>query len=148
MNIIMTKITDNALLSPSMDVQINEGTEVLVKLNKKPEQGEIVMVEKDNLVLFRRLEKSGRKRILAALNTDIEPIKVDRSVKFIGVADISKNGLDAVKITNYFKSLNAKQKNIFSSMMEDFSSGKMNNLSTEDLDQYTDSIIEQLKLAA
>lgn len=148
MNIIITKITDNALLSPSTEVPINEGTEVLVKLSKKPKHGDIVMIEKDNVILFRRLEKSGRKRILAALNTDIENIKIDRSVNFIGVTDITKKGLGAVNMLNFFKTLNEAQKNIFSSVMEDFASGKMRNLSIEDIDKHTYSIIEKLKLAA
>lgn len=148
MNMIIAKITDTALLSPSTEVQINEGMEVLVTLKKKPRLGEIVMVKKDNIVLFRQFKKTGRKKVLAALNTDFEDIGIDSSVELIGVANTTKAGIDSVYLLNLYSSLNDAQKDIFQSVMEDFSSKKMEGLSQEDLQKYTNNIIEKIKLAA
>jgi hypothetical protein len=49
---------------------------------------------------------------------------------------------------NFYHSLNDAQKDIFQSMMVDFSSKKMEGLSQDDLENYTKGIIEKIKMAA
>ncbi len=148
MNLIIAKITDAALVSQSTEVLVNEGIDVLVKLNKKPQIGDIVMARKDNVILFRQLKKSGRKKVLAALNANFEDVEINSSIEIVGVADITKTGLDSVHILNFYRSLNEAQKDIYSSMIADFASKKMDGLSQEDLQKYIDGVTERLKLAA
>lgn len=145
---LIVKVTDAALVSKSTEVQVDEGIEVLVRLSKKPRIGDIVMAKKDNVILFRQLKKTGRKKVLAALNADFEDIEINSSIEIVGVADITKTGLDSVHILNFYRSLNEAQKNIYSSMMTDFASKKMDGLSQEDLQKYIDGVTERLKLAA
>lgn len=147
MHMFTTKVTDAALVSESTEIQVDEGIEVLVRV-KKPRFGDIVMAKKDNVVLFRQLKKYGRKRVLVALNSDYEDIEINSSIEIIGVADITKTGLDSVHILNFYRSLNETQKVIYSSMMSDFGSGKMNGLSQVDLQAYIDDVTQRLRLAA
>lgn len=147
MHMFTTKVTDAALVSKVTEIQVDEGIEVLVKV-KKPRIGDIVMIKKDNVVLFRQLKKHRRKKVLVALNSDYEDIEINSSTEIIGVADITKTGLDSVHILNFYRSLNETQKGIYSSMMTDFGSGKLNGLSQEDLQAYIDGVTERLRLAA
>jgi hypothetical protein len=147
MHMFTTKVTDAALVSESSEIQVDEGIEVLVSV-KKPRLGDIVMAKKDNVVLFRQLKKYGRKKVLVALNSDYEDIEINSSIEIIGVADITKTGLDSVQILNFYRSLNETQKGIYSSMMSDYGSGKMNGLSQADLQAYIDGVTERLRLAA
>lgn len=148
MHMFITKVTDAALVSKSTEVQVDEGIEVLVTLSKKPRIGDIVMAKKDNVVLFRQLKKKGRKKVLAALNADFEDIEINSSIEVVGVADITKTGLDSVHMLNFYRSLNEVQKDIYRSMMTDFASKKMDGLSQEDLQKYIDGVTKRLKLAA
>jgi len=148
MQMFIAKVTDAALVSKSTEVQVDEGSEVLVTLSKKPRIGDIVMAKKGSVVLFRQLKKSGRKKVLAALNADFEDIEINSSIEVVGVADITKTGLDSVHILNFYKSLNEAQKDIYRSMITGFASKKMDHLSQEDLQKYIDGVTERLKLAA
>lgn len=148
MNMFIAKVTDAALVSKSTEVQVDEGIEVLVTLSKKPRIGDIVMAKKDNVVLFRQLKKIGRKKVLAALNTDFADIEINSSIEIVGVADITKTGLDSVHILNFYRSLNKAQKDIYSAMMNDFSSKKLDGISPDDLQKYMDGVTKNLMQAA
>lgn len=148
MNMFIAKVTDAALVSKSTEVQVDEGIEVLVTLSKKPRIGDIVMAKKDNVVLFRQLKKIGRKKVLAALNADFEDIEINSSIEVVGVADITKTGLDSVHMLNFYRSLNEVQKDIYRSMMTDFASKKMDGLSQEDLQKYMDGVTKKIMQAA
>src|SRR6478609_6826684 len=148
MSLFIATIPDNALLCKSSKIAVSKGTAVVVTTNKKPKPGEIVMAKKDNVVLFRRLEKSGRKKTLTPLNEDFQTINVDESVEFIGVTDITEAGLKSVDVITFYLSANTAQRKILSKLLDDLADPKMENISAAQLDEYMKTVFEEMKLAA